>query len=230
MDASVFRDRERTNILNAWESRIILALCRKIPSWVTPNMLTAVGLLGSFMVLAGLWMALFARIFLLFAIAGLAVQWFGDSLDGRLAYYRNIPRKWYGFSLDILVDWFSVFLIAVGFYLYLPEYKLLAFAYVLGYGALMMVALIRYKLSNTYSIDAFGLGPTEMRIIIAFFLVVEMFRQNTLLQIATIGAIILAVMVLVAIRSVLQLADRMDEAEKNQQIETSHNPQTEEET
>jgi phosphatidylserine synthase len=39
---------------------------------------------------------------------GFAINWFGDSLDGRIAYYRNTPRKWYGFALDCIMDWLSL--------------------------------------------------------------------------------------------------------------------------
>ena len=57
------------------------------------------------------------RLYLLLR-ARLIINWFGDSLDGRLAYYRNKPRKWYGFSLDITVDWFTTLLIGAGYAIY----------------------------------------------------------------------------------------------------------------
>ena len=80
-----------------------------MPQWVTPNILTAIGFAGSIMVALGLWYAQSNPLFLFFSVFGFAVQWFGDSLDGRLAYWRNIPRKWYGWALDISVDWISIF-------------------------------------------------------------------------------------------------------------------------
>ncbi len=215
METPVFSDRERSNILKKWESQWILFLCQKMPPWMTPNRLTLIGVLGSGVVMLGLWLGHLSRAFLLVSILGLAIQWFGDSLDGRLAYYRNIARKWYGFSLDILADWFSMFIITIGFYIYLPEYKLVAFVYLLGYGALMLISLLRYKINDSYSIDAFQLGPTEMRIILAILLIIEMFRANTLLQIAVVGAFVLAILVLVALRNLLKLADERDWQEKS---------------
>ena len=53
--------------------------------------------------------------YLLFSLLGLFINWFGDSLDGRLAYYRNKPRKWFGFTLDLIVDWLGTILMGLGF-------------------------------------------------------------------------------------------------------------------
>ncbi len=209
-----FSDRERTNFLRSLEQQWILALCRIMPEWVTPNLLTAVGLLGSFLVFLGLYLGQFARIWLFLCLVGLAVNWFGDSLDGRLAYYRNRPRKWYGFSLDILADWASMFLIVVGFYFYLDQYRLLPFVYLLTYGALMLIALLRYKITGDYSIDAFGLGPTEMRIIVAVFILIEMFREHTLLQVGTAGAVIITFLAIMGMVRLLRAADEKDKQER----------------
>jgi hypothetical protein len=43
-------------------------------------------------------------------------------MDGRLAYYRNRPKKLYGFTLDITIDWIGIILIGVGFIVYAKEY------------------------------------------------------------------------------------------------------------
>lgn len=80
--------------------------------------LTLIGTLGSGLVfLAFVLGAYVANWYLLLGIIGLAINWLGDSLDGRLAYYRNIPRCWYGFALDIIDDWIGIVLIGFGYYL-----------------------------------------------------------------------------------------------------------------
>ncbi|MDQ7065715.1 MAG: CDP-alcohol phosphatidyltransferase [candidate division KSB1 bacterium] len=215
MFEKVFSDRERTNFLKYYESSLILYLCERMPAWITPNRLTAIGVLGSLLVFAGFWMGHYLRIALLISIIGLAVNWFGDSLDGRLAYYRNIPRKWYGFCLDIVVDWLSMFLVVMGFYVYFDTYRWLPFVFLLAYGGLMLIALLRYKITDSYSIDAFQLGPTEMRIIIAVLILIEMIRRGTLLQASMLGAVIILFFTIMALRSLLQAADLKDQQEKD---------------
>ncbi len=214
MFEKVFSDRERTNFLKYYETSLILYLCERMPAWITPNRLTAIGVLGSLLVFAGFWLGHHLRIALLISIIGLAVNWFGDSLDGRLAYYRNIPRKWYGFCLDIVVDWLSMFLVVMGFYVYFDTYRWLPFVFLLAYGGLMLIALLRYKITDSYSIDAFQLGPTEMRIIIAVLILIEMIRRGTLLQASMLGAVIILFFTIMALRSLLQAADWKDQQEK----------------
>ena len=92
--ALITADRKRTNFLKEIEQEAILFFCEVMPSWVTPDMLTFVALLGSLTVFMGFWLARTDPNFLLVSIAGFAIQWFGDSLDGRLAYFRKTPRKW----------------------------------------------------------------------------------------------------------------------------------------
>ena len=216
MSKTISQDRERTNLLKRAEQSTIQFLCARIPAWVSSDMLTAIGFSGSFLVFAGLWLARQNRAFLLMAIAGLAVQWFGDSLDGRLAYYRNRPRKWYGWSLDINADWTSACIMGLGFYFYLTNFRIVSFVFVIAYGGSMIVALMRYKILNQYTIDTFKLGPTELRILLSLILLIEIFRRNTLLQFGFVGSLLLILFNLIESYKLLKLADQKDREEKAQ--------------
>src|SRR5690606_35564766 len=127
--ASLFKERKRTNLLRSVEQRAISYLVTKISNFITPNILTGIGFLGGVMVLGGFVLASYLdRSYLLLGVLGLFVNWFGDSLDGRIAYYRNIPRKWYGLSLDIIMDWINTVIMGLGFIIYLGEgYELLSY-------------------------------------------------------------------------------------------------------
>ena len=97
---NVFSDRTRTNLLKKQEEMAISWLVQRIPSFITSNMLTGIGFFGNMIVCASFILASFySRSFLLLGLIGFAISWFGDSLDGRLAYYRNKPRRKYGFTL-----------------------------------------------------------------------------------------------------------------------------------
>jgi phosphatidylglycerophosphate synthase len=207
-------DRRRTNVLKRAEFSAIQFFCRHMPAWMTPNGLTIVGLAGGAMVLAGLWLASLNVLFVLLSIFGLAVHWFGDSLDGRLAYYRNTPRKWFGFCLDIVADWVSVFAMGLGCYLYLPRHRFIPFLLVAAYGASIIIALLRYRISEEYRIDLFRFGPTEMRLIISAVFVLEIFLSGSIMAFCGIATITLAGMNVVDLRNLLHLADARDLSEK----------------
>jgi phosphatidylglycerophosphate synthase len=207
-----FADRKRTNILKQAEQKSIVFLLPKIPKFVTPNVLTFIGTFGSFVVFASFVLALYlSKWYLLYGILGLAINWFGDSLDGRLAYYRNIPRRWYGFALDIIMDWIGIVLIGFGYYLYAQKgTEILAFSFVVLYGWSIIISQIRYKITDKYSIDSGIVGPTELRLIIALILIIEVFYQGSITYLA--GLIIITLLLLNIIDSLklLKLGDLKD--------------------
>jgi len=108
----ISQGRNRTNILRNVEQNSIAFFVKKIPRWISSDMLTGIGFFGNILVfLSFILAAYFSPTFLLLGVFGFMVSWFGDSLDGRIAYYRNIPRKWYGFALDVTTDWIGIVLI-----------------------------------------------------------------------------------------------------------------------
>jgi hypothetical protein len=87
---SISRDRTRSNILRKQEQQALAYLVQRIPFWVSSNMLTVFGFFGSLIVFSGFLLAsVFNRNYLWLGLLGFAISWFGDSLDGRVAYYRN---------------------------------------------------------------------------------------------------------------------------------------------
>lgn len=206
--------RERGHLLKESEFKTIEFLCEKMPNWLKPDMLTAIGIMGSGIVVIGLILALYSKYFLLLSIFGFAVQWFGDSLDGRIAYYRNTPRKWYGWALDINADWISISLIGLGFYVYLPTFKALAFIFVLAYGGSMILSLLQYKVNNKYVIDKSSLGPTELRIIICAVLLIEIWVPHTLILFTAMASLLMIYLNIKDSIFVLKEGDKRDIKEK----------------
>src|ERR1700754_4581489 len=88
---------ERLNTAWLWrfERPTLLALAQTMPPWVTPDILTAIGIAGALVTFAGYALAAHEPGWLWLASAGLVVNWFGDSLDGNLARYRKIERPRY---------------------------------------------------------------------------------------------------------------------------------------
>ncbi|MDR0962117.1 MAG: CDP-alcohol phosphatidyltransferase [Mediterranea sp.] len=191
-------------------------LVQRIPRFVTSDMLTVIGLFGS-IVTAGSFVLgeHIERTWLLLGILGLIINWFGDSLDGRLAYYRQTPRKWYGFSLDFIFDWFTNILIGAAYIWYVPSpWEMVGFGFVCLYGWAMMMAVLRYKIIGQYTIDSGIFGPTEVRILIMLILILEVIVPGSILF---SGGIICVALLIIDIKDFLQLlkmADGRDKAER----------------
>ena len=221
--------RERTNILRGWEQKTIAYLVQKVPSWISSDGLTGIGLFGNIMVAASFVLgAYFNRYWLLLSLLGFAINWLGDSLDGRLAYYRNKPRKWYGFSLDVTVDWIGTLLIGTGFTIYAPGiWKYAGFFFVVLYGWEMITAQLRYKVGGQYSIDSGIFGPTEVRLLIGAIILFEVFIPGSIRYLATAACVFLLISNIVEARKLLILADERDKEEKKIKEEERKNLQKE---
>jgi phosphatidylglycerophosphate synthase len=212
---NVFSDRTRTNLLKKQEEIAISWLVKRIPSFITSNMLTGIGFFGNMTVSASFILASqFSKSFLLLGLAGFAISWFGDSLDGRLAYYRNKPRKKYGFTLDITIDWISIILIGFGYIIYAEgPWKMLGYGFVVLYGWEMIIALIRLYITGKYSIDSGKMGPTEVRIIIGLIMIAEVLLPGSLNYSALVVVTALFFVNVIDTRHMLRVADDIDKKE-----------------
>lgn len=212
----IFQDRKRTNILRSSEQSLITYLVKHTPEYITSNILTAIGLVGSVLVFAGFVMATYIHVnYLLLCVFGLVVNWYGDSLDGRIAYYRNIPRKWFGFALDIIMDWIGTVLIGLGYVVYAKgQHELAAFLFVVLYGWAMIISQLRYKITDKYTIDAGLLGPTEVRVIIALIIVAEVIFRDSIQIFAVLMCVALFVINCIDTQKLLKLGDKRDREER----------------
>lgn len=174
------RDGEKINAIQAtearrvqksWvaavEKRALLWLAERTPEGVGPDHLTALGLFAQ--IGAGVCYALAARYkFALLGVIGcLALNWFGDSLDGTLARVRQRQRPRYGFYVDHMVDSFGALALMGG--LALSSYMQPALAIGL-LTAFLMLSIQSYLAAYTlgeFRLSFWRFGPTELRILLA---------------------------------------------------------------
>ncbi len=213
--------RNRTNLFKTSEQKFIAYLVQRMPNWLSSDMLTAIGFSGSIMTFVSFLLAFYVHpTFLLLGVLGYFVCWFGDSLDGRIAYYRHIPRKWYGYSLDITVDWLGVILIGLGFVVYVDgPWELIGFGFVVLYGWEMITTTVKYKITGKYSIDSGLFGPTEVRIILSIILIVEVIFHNSIQYISLATTLLLLVSNFIDTNKLLKIANECDRYEKEQNKE-----------
>ena len=158
--------RIQENLLARSERRLLTWLCARFPSWVSPDLLTFVGMAGAFMVLAGYVGSNWGDGWLWLAIAGYVVQWFGDSTDGSLARFRRIERPRYGYFLDHSCDGLATTLVVIGIGLtpYVTlEVALIALA---GYLLLSINAFLSVRVLGELKLSYLNAGPTELRILL----------------------------------------------------------------
>ncbi len=150
-------------LLGPLERPALAWLAARMPSWVVPDVLTAIGCLAAVVVAAGYWLTNFHPAFLWLASFGLLLNWFGDSLDGTLARYRKIERPRYGFYIDHAVDALNTVLIILGIGLspYL-KFELASMA-LIGYLLLSILVYLNTHVSGVFKITFSRLGPTEAR-------------------------------------------------------------------
>lgn len=159
-------DRIQENLVARVERRALNWLCARLPRGVSPDMLTAFGMLGALMVFAGYIGSNNDRDWLWLSVAGYMVHWFGDSLDGSLARFRKIERPRYGYFLDHSCDGLATTLLVVG--IGLSPYVQLEVALVALAGYLLMSihAFLSVRVLGELRLSYLNAGPTELRLIL----------------------------------------------------------------
>jgi phosphatidylglycerophosphate synthase len=164
--AAVAAEREESFLLAAPEKRFLRWLAARLPRWILPDDLTALGVVAAIAVAVAYQLSNDGNGWLWAASALLVVQWLGDSLDGTLARVRGIERPRYGYYLDHLVD--AIATAAIGIGLGLSPFMLLSV------GTLVVVAYLVLSINVYLESQAFGrfsigygrVGPTEIRIVL----------------------------------------------------------------
>lgn len=157
--------RDNRSFLAEMEQRLIRFLLPRFPAGVAPGHLTCVGLAGSVVTMVALIAINWSSAFLLFVPVGVALNWFGDSLDGSLARYRKIERPRFGFLVDHTSDLFSQVLIIVGFG-FSPFFSLLSSLLVLVcYLMFSAYTYIRACAHHVHQMSYIGVGATEFRLL-----------------------------------------------------------------
>ncbi len=159
-------DRILENLVARIERRILDRLCARMPRRVSPDMLTALGMVGAVMVFSGYLGSNLDRAWLWLAVAGYCVHWLGDSLDGSLARFRRIERPRYGYFLDHSCDGFATTLLVVG--IGLTPYVLLEVALIALAGYLLMSihAFLSVRVLGELRLSYLNAGPTELRLVL----------------------------------------------------------------
>lgn len=140
-------------------------LAEHMPSRVSPDMLTATGVLGALVIFISYYLTNFNPNFLWLASLGFVINWFGDSLDGTVARVRNAQRPRYGFFIDHTVDSLNEVLIFLGLGVS-PYIRFdIACLALVGYLLMSVLTYVRTCVDGEFKISYAKIGPTEFRVI-----------------------------------------------------------------
>ena len=159
--------RQQTSLLAPLERVCLSWLARNMPPWVKPDHLTLLGF-GA-MLVAGVCYAL-AKWWppaLLIVNLCLAINGFGDSLDGTLARERNKERPRYGFYADHILDAFGILFIICGLALSGYMTWTIALAVLVVYFMISIDVYLATYTIGTFKLSFYKISPTELRIVLA---------------------------------------------------------------
>jgi archaetidylinositol phosphate synthase len=207
--------RIQQSLLANLEKRTLIWLAARMPAWINSDHLTLLGLLSMAGAGAAYWWSAANPLGMVLVIFCLALNWFGDSLDGTLARFRNHSRPRYGFYVDHIVDAFSALLLLGG--LALSGYMSPGVALGLLIAYLMLsveIYLATYALGD-FKISYYKMGPTELRILLSIGNLAALWRStfhlfgraHRLFDVAgTLGISgMLLIMVISAVRNTIRL-------------------------
>jgi len=159
--------RQQESVLARGEKAALVWMAQRLPQWVNSDHLTLLGF-GA-MVCAGIAYALSSRyrFALVMVVVSLALNWFGDSMDGTLARVRNHQRPRYGFYVDHILDMVGTFVLVGGLALSGYMNPFLALAMLAIYLTVAAEEFLSTHVRQVFRLSFIGFGPTELRIILA---------------------------------------------------------------
>jgi phosphatidylglycerophosphate synthase len=167
-NAASFTPARRINqsLTASLEKRALEWMARRAPRWLTSDQLTLLGLISQIGAGAAYALSHYNRYALLLVNLCLALNWFGDSMDGTLARMRRQQRPRFGFYVDHVVDILGATALMCGLGFSGLAHWQIAVAMLIGFLLLSSESyLATYTLSH-FQLSQGLFGPTEIRILL----------------------------------------------------------------
>jgi hypothetical protein len=192
--------REVQGLTAPLERRALLFLAERLPAWVTADGLTGLGLLA-LMAAGGFYALAASHPRWLHAVnLCLFLNWFGDSLDGSIARYRNQSRPRYGFYLDHMVGALGAFFLLGGMGLSTLLDLRLAVGLLIVYFLMNINVYLATHTRGVFKISYGWFGGTELRILLALANVAVLIWPDV-----QMGAVTLRVFDIIAVLGIIGL-------------------------
>jgi phosphatidylglycerophosphate synthase len=149
------------------EKRTLIRIAQRLPAWVNSDHLTGLGFVSLLAAAACYWLANWSPWALLAVLPLLALNWFGDSLDGTLARVRDQQRPRYGFYVDHILDAIGIFFLISGIAFSGYVTPAVAYAFLVAYLLLSIEIYLATYTVGKFHLSYWSFGPTELRILLA---------------------------------------------------------------
>ena len=159
--------REHRSILAASEKRLLIFIAERLPGAINSDHLTTLALAAMGMAGAAFVAARWDPRALWLVVIALALNWFGDSLDGTLARVRRAERPRYGFYVDHVLDIAGTTLLFGGLACSPFMTPAIALALLIAYLLVAGEVFLATAVQGVFRMSVGGIGPTELRIILA---------------------------------------------------------------
>jgi len=168
--------REHRSVLAAPEKRLLIFIAQRLPRAINSDHLTTLALLAMGIAGAAFAASRWDIRALWFVVIGLALNWFGDSLDGTLARVRHMERPRYGFYVDHVLDIAGATLLFGGLACSPFMTPIVALGVLIAYLLVSGEVFLATSVRGVFKMSVWGVGPTELRILLAAG-TIALFRQ-----------------------------------------------------
>ncbi len=166
--AAAGHTRLHRSLLAAAEKRALVWMAERMPPWVNSDHLSLLGLVSMAGVGVAFWLTgSRPAMGVPLVLVCLAMNWFGDSLDGTLARVRNQQRPRYGFYVDHVIDMAGTAMMLAGLALSGHMNPLIAAVTLAAWLLVMGESFLGTWARSVFRMSFLGFGPTELRILIA---------------------------------------------------------------
>lgn len=160
--------RQHNSILAAAEKRALIWMAHRLPRWIHPDHLSALGLVSMGGAGVAFWMAGMDPIAgATLVVLCLALNWFGDSLDGTVARVRDQQRPRYGYYVDHVIDLAGTAMLFAGVAASGLMSPSIATLVVAAYYLVSAETFLATHSRGLFKMAFAGVGPTELRILLA---------------------------------------------------------------
>ena len=159
--------REHRSLLAAAERQLLVRIARRLPARIHSDHLTLLALAAMLLAGAGYALAQWEPRTLWLVVLALALNWFGDSLDGTLARVRGAERPRYGFYVDHVLDIVGITILIGGLACSGYMAPLIALSLLVGYLLVSGEVFLATAVQGVFRMSFAGVGPTELRILLA---------------------------------------------------------------
>jgi archaetidylinositol phosphate synthase len=149
------------------ERRLLTWIATRLPPWVSSDGLSALGLLAMFAVAVSFVLLRVTPWAAAAIVVSLAVNWFGDSLDGTVARVRRQERPRFGYYVDHAIDLAGTTLLMIGVAGSGLMHPLLALGVLVGDLLVSAESYLATHAAGVFRMSFLGFGPTELRLVLA---------------------------------------------------------------